>query len=120
MFLNVNVTTWHKTTLSPVPPPKVAVVCENGGQVPGQLMVTGSGSWQMLLCSPWVPRVSGDTRGLGCLRLTALLTCALLLGQVIMLAPHGQPGPVKGELHVFQGDFPRCTWCCVQTNFVGS
>lgn len=100
------------------------MVCENGDQVPGQLVVAGSGSWQTLSCSPWVPRVSGETRGVGCLRLTALLTGRLASGpgdlKVITLAPHGQPGPVKGELRVFQGDFPRCTWRCVQTNFVGS
>lgn len=32
MFLNVNMTTWHKATLPPVPPPEVAVVCENGAR----------------------------------------------------------------------------------------
>lgn len=105
MFLNVNMTTWHKATLPPRPPPKVAVVCENGDQVRDQLVVAGSASWQMLSTAPWCPGSAGDTRGGGCLRLAGLLTwrLAALPGdlKVTMLAPDCQPDPVKGELPFF-------------------
>lgn len=51
-------TTWHKATLPPVSS-KVAGVCENGGQVHGQLVVAGRRSGQMVSAAPRCPGSGG-------------------------------------------------------------